>query len=141
MLISVLIISGALLSATVLASILTLNQLSSVRGAEESAQAIFAADAGVERALYQKFQVAPAGVGYEMSCTDEPQTSDDFNISLEKFNSNSSKVSYDIRFLPTGNDDCALATQVISGGRSHNTSRAFQIYLEGIESFGGQFRD
>ncbi len=56
LLFSVLILSGALLSVTVIAGLLTLYQLRQAGDVARSAQAIYAADAGLEMEFYRWFK-------------------------------------------------------------------------------------
>lgn len=55
MILAVLSLGGAMLGATAIAGLLMLYQLRAVTDSENSAKAIFAADAGVEWALYTYF--------------------------------------------------------------------------------------
>ena len=61
MLIAVLTLGGAILGATTLAGLLMLYQIRATTDTENSAKAIFAADAGVNWALYSYFD-PPLGV-------------------------------------------------------------------------------
>ncbi len=54
MLVTVMMLSGAILASTSLAGLLILYQLRQATNAESSAKAIFAADAGLERAFYNE---------------------------------------------------------------------------------------
>lgn len=56
MLITVLVLSGVMMSATVIGSYLMLNQMRQATFSANSAQAIAAADAGIECELYNIFQ-------------------------------------------------------------------------------------
>ncbi len=55
MILSVLAIGGTLLGATTIAGLVMLYQLRQTRDTQSSAKAVFAADAGVEYALYHYF--------------------------------------------------------------------------------------
>lgn len=58
MLLSMLILGGILLGASTLAGLLMLYQLRQASNASQSAQAIFAADTGIEWELYKSFKDA-----------------------------------------------------------------------------------
>jgi len=64
MILTVLLLSGAILSATAISAMLVLFQLRQASDIESSAQAIFAADAGIECVLYE----ATAGSGNYSGC-------------------------------------------------------------------------
>jgi len=138
MILSVLIISGAIMVATTLASLLTLFQIRKSAGAERSAQAIFIADAGVERAFWEKFS------GGQCVSGRHPAT---FKIGLYKFGNYNALEDYEyfIEFDPQdpGGDSCASSTSAISAGRvgprdGAIVTRAFKAYFELVESFGDQ---
>ena len=126
MLLSVLLISTAVLGAASLAGLLVLFQLRQTGDAETSAQAIFAADAGIERVLYERYQNpvvtsqcdAGENVAFEISSESDPDT---FTVA-------------NIQYLVGG--DCEEAKSAALAGRS---ARALQIYMAGLEAFGGQF--
>jgi len=58
-LVSVIILSGALMSASVVAGLLTAYQIRQANDTVESMKAFFAADAGIEQALYNYFNDPP----------------------------------------------------------------------------------
>lgn len=121
MLLSVLLISSAVLGAATIAGLLVLFQLRQTADAEASARAVFAADAGIERSLYEKYRnptFTCDGIGNELRSPEG-----DFELS--------GNIEYLVRF----NADCTIAR---SGGRAGRAARAFEIYMEGIENFGGQ---
>lgn len=60
MLIAVLAFGGAILGATAIAGLLMLYQIRATRDAQNSARAIFAADTGVEWALFDYYCSAPS---------------------------------------------------------------------------------
>ncbi len=113
MLLSVLLISSAILGAATLAGTLVLFQLRQTGEAQSSAQAVFAADAGTECALYQKYAVAG---GDPASCSAEL----------------ASGAQYMVEVSPDG-------WWIKSTGRSGRSARTFQLYLKGMCEFGGQF--
>jgi len=125
MLMSVLLISSAVLGAATLAGLLVLFQLRQTADAEASARAVFAADAGMERALFEVYR--------NNHCTDggaAPIKSIELGSQGEFVTGNNSE--YLVQFY----DDCTVAR---SGGRSGRAARAFILFMEGIESFGNQF--
>ncbi len=121
MLMSVLLISSAVLGAATIAGLLVLFQLRQTADAEASAQAIFASDAGIERALYAKYQLnhCAGGEGPDI-------TSDEGAFA----------IGDDIEYRVVFEDGCNIGK---SGGRSGRAARALIIYFQGIENFGGQF--
>ena len=62
MLLTVLFLSAIFLSATIVAGLLMVYQLSQVTKVADSAKAIFAADAAIERALFKVFRCNPTPV-------------------------------------------------------------------------------
>ncbi|MBU2101677.1 hypothetical protein KKH05_03095 [Patescibacteria group bacterium] len=121
MILSVLLISSAVLAASSLAGSLVLFQLKRTAGAEDSARAIFAADAGMEHALYTRF-VTPG------ACDVNPiEPGDDFFT----FKNEDIPVSYIVKF----DAECKSAQSL---GLSNRTARAFEIGLDGLCAFGGQ---
>lgn len=58
MLLTVLLVSGAILGATAIAGVLMLNQIRQSTNVTNSLQAIFAADSGLEWELYKNFRRA-----------------------------------------------------------------------------------
>ena len=126
MLLSVLLISSAVLGAATIAGILVLFQLRQTADAETSAQAVFAADAGIERVLYEKYR-NPGFV-----CSDGLIISSIESLPEDKFTIPNRDVEYKVVF----EGGCTVAK---SAGRSGRSARAFVLYFEGIENFGGQF--
>jgi len=124
MLLSVLLISSAVLGAATIAGLLVLFQLRQTADAESSAQAVFAADAGMERALYAKYR-DPGFVCGEGTLLESPE--EDFAIAGD-----GDDINYIVRFI----EDCTIGQ---SAGRSGRSARAFILYFEGIENFPGQF--
>lgn len=84
MLITVLILGGIILGASVIAGFITTNRIRQSIDAKDSASAIFAADAGLERAFYRCFQ--PGG---PLDCTDFDSTTDPL----------SNGAQYSVKFL------------------------------------------
>lgn len=65
MLLTVMLLSGAVLGATSLAGLLVLHQLRQASDILSSTRSIFAADSGLECALYKKYQDAGQDCGEE----------------------------------------------------------------------------
>jgi hypothetical protein len=121
MLLSVLVISSAVLGATSLAGLLVLSQLRQASDAQGSAQAIFAADAGMECALYRQYR------DNTMFCG---QKNDPRNVNED----NDNGPSY-IAYFELGD------SSVKSLGKSSRSARAFELSFIGLEAFGDQFVD
>jgi len=69
MILTVMMLTGAILSATAISALLVLFQLRQASDIKASTQAIFAADSGVECIFYEKVIVEPVtGVGDYASC-------------------------------------------------------------------------
>jgi len=111
MLIAVLSLGGAILGVTTIAGLLTLYQLRATTDAENSAKAIFAADAGVEWVFHEQFKPSVPlptmvnGAALTVTC-------------------------YDSTGITTV--DCAATTTAktaITKGTSLNTKRAFFVDL------------
>ena len=118
MLLSVLVISSAVLGATSLAGLLVLSQLRQASDAQGSTQAIFAADAGIECALYRNY------IDNAYFCGEKN------NPKLVNEGDPSFIADFEIG-----------ATYIQSIGKSNRSARAFGLSLEGIEAFGDQFVD
>jgi len=108
MLITVLALSGTILGATTIAGLLMLYQIRQSADIINSAKAVFAADSGLERALYEKFRI---GAG----CLDVD--------SLEGQLSNGSK--YVVACNKKDDDILIIESKGVSG----KVSRAFEINL------------
>lgn len=123
MILSVLLLSAAILGATTVASMIVLFQLKRTSGAEHSARAIFAADAGVEEVLYRYF-----GGGCPPLLT---QDANYFEIGTDQFDID---VSYQAEI------DCGdpSGDSAESLGESNQAHRAFGLSLGGMCDFGGQ---
>ena len=121
MLLSVLLISSAVLGAATIAGLLVVFQLRQTADAESSAQSVFAADAGIERSLYEKYRGGGCVEGMIISADEG-----DFTIPNRT-------IDYKVIFSGVG------CTAVKSAGRSGRSARAFNLFFEGIENYGGQF--
>lgn len=125
MLLSVLLISSAVLGAATIAGLLVVFQLRQTADAESSAQAVFAADSGIERALYTKYQLGGCVDGTIIE-------SNDVGVN-DVFTVPNRTIDYKVVF---GGGGCISAT---SAGRSGRSARAFSLRFDGIENYGGQF--
>ena len=105
MILTVMMLTGAILSATAISALLVLFQLRQASDIKASTQAIFAADSGVECIFYQKIIVEPTtGAADYASCEGE-------------FTNGS---SYRVEWNET-------ATNFKSVGRSGRTARTFGV--------------
>ncbi len=68
MLVSIMILGGIMLSASVIGGVLVLHQIRQVRGAEASAKAVFASDTGLEYASWCYFKAGCPVVGESLDC-------------------------------------------------------------------------
>lgn len=133
MLISVLSLSGAILGATAIAGLLTLYQLRSANDSQNSAKAIFAADAGVEWTLFNYY------CGMAGRCTggapDGGAVSPDAST-LPSF-TNSASLSVTCSDANGDASACSDASNTVSAvtiGASGNSKRAFAVELAGATS-------
>jgi len=131
MLIAVLSLGGAILGATAVAGLLTLYQIRATTDSENSARAIFAADAGIEWVQFDHYcatDVDPSGANRCPSVT--PGTSD---YTLPTFSGSGATMKvncYDVSdaqgaSTSTCSDPGVLS--VISSGIANNSERAFFI--------------
>lgn len=121
MLMSVLLISGAILAVSALASSLVLQQLKKSTAAGESARAVFAADAGIERALWERYHDSAIQAGCASSTFPFPPetlTNDSTYTTIIK--------------------NCDYASSLGEYGRS---ARAFHVSFDGLCLLGGQLED
>lgn len=109
MLIVVLVLGGAILGATTIAGTLMLYQIRATNDAANSAKAIFAADSGVEWALYSFFN-PPAGP--------LPTFSNGASLTVNCYDASNATVSCDL---------AGTTVVAISKGTSFNSSRAFSL--------------
>ena len=121
MLMSVLLICGAVLGVSALASSLVLQQLKKSTAAGESAQAVFAADAGIERSLWERYH--------------NQTVVDSCASSTNEFSGSLSYESEDIGQYQTVILNCGRASSLGEAGRS---ARAFRITFDGLCELGGQ---
>ena len=122
MLMSVLLICGAILAVSALASSLVLQQLKKSTAAGESARAVFAADAGVERALWERYHNSAVQSGCASSTSP---------LSFSDMLTNDSEYTTLIK-------GCDYASSLGEYGRS---VRAFHISFDGLCNLGGQLDD
>src|SRR3989304_1174932 len=69
MLLTVMLLTGVILSTTSLAALITLYQMRQATDVASSNQAIFAADAGIECALYKKFKEEKSNEDIAQECS------------------------------------------------------------------------
>jgi len=114
-LVAVLTLGGAILGATTLAGLLMLYEIRATTNSEDSAKAIFAADSGVNWALYSYFQ-PPAGPlpGLSISATSSV-LNNGTALSVECFADDGTVISC----------DTPATTTVISEGNANGSRRAF----------------
>lgn len=128
MLIAVLSLGGAILGATAVAGLLTLYQLRAANDSENSAKAIFAADAGVEWTLFDYY------CGMDGRCASgAPDTTGDFPAFI------GSGATLKIACSDAGGatstcSDASTTISAITVGTSGNSSRAFAVALVGATS-------
>ncbi len=123
MLIAVLSLGGAILAATTVAGFLTLYQIRATTDTQNSAKAIFAADAGIEWALFNHY----CGTTVPARCTLPPGT----DYPLPTFLNGavldpSCYASYDTSGASTNCSDPAVVA-AISSGIANGAERAFFI--------------
>ncbi len=116
MLLAVLAMGGIILGATAIGGFLMIHQIRQTTTAEHSAEAIFAADAGLERGLYQYFKV--------FGCDSAPTSSICISGSTPLSDSLSNGSSY-AGTLTVGNK------QILSRGTAVNARRALLLLFGG----------
>jgi len=112
MLLTVMLLSSAILGATSLAALLVLFQLRQATDAKASTQAIFAADSGIECVLFERIQSLGMGApppDYTNCGETSPRNLDN-------------GASYTVIVTTSGGD-----TKIKSVGRAGRTSRALEI--------------
>lgn len=122
MLLTVLALGGAILGATTIAGVLMLYQIRSTTDAAHSAQAIFAADAGIGWAEYDRY------CGYAGTCVnpggEQPMpvfaASSDASVTVSCYDPNNSVVACGTTSTPTS---------AIAKGQSLTSVRAFLLDL------------
>lgn len=136
LILTTLALGGAILGATAIAGILMLYQIRATTDAVNSAEAIFAADAGVEWAQFNLFCNVTSTANPTSRCLNQsgqqplpgnpPGTLGD-GATLEV-------VCYDSTNAESVCNDQASTTAAISRGSSLNTRRAFFVNLQGASS-------
>lgn len=106
MLITVLILGGTILGASAIAGLITTYRIRQSSDAKDSAIAIFAADAGLERAFYRCFKQVPA------NCSDFDSSSDQL----------SNGSSYSVTYATVGS-----VSEIRSVGYRGRVSRALRF--------------
>jgi len=133
MLIAVLSLGGAMLAATTIAGLLILYQLRASTDSAHSSQAIFAADTGVDWALYDYYC---GSEGNGRSTTDCPPAT--LTTSTLSNGAVALVTCYDALNEKTLCNDTSThpVSYVVSKGTSLNTSRAFYLLMMGATSTG-----
>lgn len=126
MLIAVLSLGGAILGATAVAGLLTLYQIRATTDTENSAKAIFAADAGTEWALFDYY------CGTDGRCTDGIPGQPTFTGSGAQVTVN----CYDNAGATGSAIPCDSTSTVaaISSGIANGSERAFYVGISGASS-------
>ena len=125
MLLSVLLISSAVLGAATIAGLLVLFQIRQTADAEASAQAVFAADAGMEKALYEKYRnglICGGALLYP-------------ELPGDAFSVENREIDYIVSLENDAGGNCIAK----SAGRSGRSTRAFILFFAGIDQFPGQY--
>lgn len=117
MLVTVLLLFGALLSATTIAGVLTLYQLRQATDVNNSARAIYAADSGIEWRIYKLAQD-------NFSCVDCPSGSACPQPVLANGATFTVTCSSAVTASPTTDADGSQAITIKSVGESHKNYRA-----------------
>src|SRR3989338_9364050 len=112
MLLSMLVLGGILLGASTLAGLLMLYQIRQTSNASLSAQAIFAADTGIEWGLYCVVKIKP------LDCASVPKPV------------MTNGTSFDVAFSPATSTPQDGYESMRSVAASARTSRAFQLFFE-----------
>ena len=111
MIIATLALGGVILGATTIAGLLMIFQIRGTTNAADSAKAIFAADAGIESALYQRFKNVPSpalafanGASVDIRCFDdagvEADCSDNMSISARSVGvANTARRAFSLTFV------------------------------------------
>jgi len=131
MLIAVLSLGGAILGATTVAGLLTLYQIRATTDTANSAKAIFAADAGVEWALFNHYcgTTDPARCDAEVASGTAEYTDPLFSGSGAAMQVN----CYDNYFATGATTTCSdpAVVAAISSGIANGSERAFYIGISG----------
>jgi hypothetical protein len=133
MLIAVLSLGGAILGATAVAGLLTLYQIRATTDSENSAKAIFAADAGIEWAQFDHYcqtDIDPSSGGASR-CPDVPSVTPDYILPTFSGSGAAATVNCykasDAQGQNTSTCSDVGILSVISSGIANNSERAFYI--------------
>jgi hypothetical protein len=131
MLLTVLVLAGTFISATVVAGLLIVYQLNQITRVTDSARSIFAADAGIERGLFKMFRCNQFPIpntswgpssGYSSLCvllaTSPPAPG------LEPF---SNDATYQLDMQPSTSATPGTASSLKSVGRAGKSARALEV--------------
>jgi len=127
MLIAVLSLGGAILGATTVAGLLTLYQIRATTDTANSAKAIFAADAGVEWALFNHYCTIAA------RCPSVASGTSDFALPTFSNRASADINCYDSYDASGATTTCSGGTVVaaISSGIANGSERAFFLGVSG----------
>jgi hypothetical protein len=131
MLIAVLSLGGAILGATTVAGLLTLYQIRATTDSENSAKAIFAADAGIEWAEFDQYcatDVSPSGGN---RCPDVTTGTTDYALPTFSGSGATMEANCYPDFSPQGEATTTCSgnnvQSVISSGIANGSERAFYV--------------
>ncbi|MDR3582156.1 MAG: hypothetical protein P4L67_02680 [Candidatus Pacebacteria bacterium] len=127
MLIAVLSLGGAILGATAVAGLLTLYQLRAANDSQNSAKAIFAADAGVEWTLFDYY----CGLATPARCSGEVALPGNPAGTLSASGATVASTCSDVNGSPSTCSDVNSAVSAITVGTSVSSKRAFAVSLTG----------
>jgi hypothetical protein len=116
MILAVLTLGGAILGVTAIAGLLMLYQIRQSTDFQNSAKSIFAADAGVEWALYSYYQPPQGSL---------PSFSDGASLAVDCYDASDNQLAA---------CDMANSSYAISKGTARDTKRAFFVKLTGATS-------
>jgi len=118
MLIAVLSLGGAMLAATTIAGLLILYQLRATTNSVNSSESIFAADTGIEWALFNYYCAAESG---RTPCPPAaPTLSNGTAIAVTCYNTGNTSIPC---------NQTSTTSYVVSKGTALNTSRAFYLLM------------
>jgi hypothetical protein len=136
MLIAVLSLGGAILGATTVAGLLTLYQIRATTDTANSAKAIFAADAGVEWALFSHY----CGAATPERCGSQQIASGTKDYQLPPFSGSRATMEVDCYTNDaasgaTSTCSNASTSAAISSGVANGSERAFFVGLSGQTTY------
>ena len=131
MLIAVLSLGGAILGATTVAGLLTLYQIRATTDSQNSAKAIFAADAGIEWAQFDHYCETDVDSSGNSRCPGVPTTIPNYNIPTFAGSAATMQVNCYSSYSAQGNATTTCSDpgvlSVISSGIANGSERAFYV--------------